>query len=166
MVSTRKNANMHDSRCKGAGAPSNDPMDSVNAGWTALQERTPLARSMTWPIRQSQKAGSAPSGSASALPTRDATAMSASLLLRRSRFGKPVGSLAAASDSSEARGGDGGVEGGGEPAGRADTSTSMLILPWVLRSFVSITSPDLTQLLTNPEANYCLASSCRFTLES
>ena len=82
--------------------------------------------------------------------------MSASLLLRRSRFGKPVGSLAAASDSSEARGGDGGVEGGGEPAGRADTSTSMLILPWVLRSFVSITSPDLTQLLTNPEANYCL----------
>ena len=98
------------------------------------QERTPLARSMTWPIHQSQNAGSAPSGSASALPTRDATAISASLLLRRSRFGKPVGSLAAASDSSEARGGDGGVEGGGEPAGRAETSTSMLIFRCVLRA--------------------------------
>eukprot|EP00964_Phaeocystis_antarctica_P017553 scaffold9706_cov69-Phaeocystis_antarctica.AAC.3 len=79
----------------------------------------------TRPIRQSQKAGSAPSGSASALPTRVATAMRASLLVRRFRS---AGCLAAAaSASSEARGGDGGVEGGGEPAGGAETSTCRLM---------------------------------------
>ena len=91
--------------------------------------RTSHGACATWPIRQSQKAGSAPSGSASALPTRDATAISASLLLRRSRFGKarPVGSFAAASDSSEARDGDGGLEGGGEPVGGAETSTARLM---------------------------------------
>jgi hypothetical protein len=35
--------------------------------------------------------------------------------------------LAAASDSSEARGGDGGFEGGGEPVGGAETSTARLM---------------------------------------
>ena len=35
--------------------------------------------------------------------------------------------MAAASDSSEARDGDGGLEGGGEPVGGAETSTARLM---------------------------------------